>query len=422
MENRETNLKLTPVRSMLIGSSGLFKAVWIPFIVLLGVRLARTCGTVAAAVILGAGAVAAAAVIPLAYFIVKRTRGNFWGRYHFIFALDVLTVSLLCALLWGSGESDSLGAKTTAAAVCFPLFCVGMCSIHYISKAVSDRLTGEDVHTEKYRGVFDALSLIVGLAFCALPLTGLGEDGVGYVCGVSVLVLGLVFYFSTTSSLPRFVRPLAEKPTLKKTYREFFGRPSPKAGMSAAAFFFAAVGAVCALGYASDLARVQNFGPAVTVISCAAFAACAAAMFVMSGERSFSVAASAVGSALCTAVCIALTLVFRLASLSHEVGAVIVLCAFILLGAGFGLLLGSASVALRTYSGKKRSGIKYCSKMMLLVFAVGIGSALAAVLYGLPRGSDITFACIAGAAALTCTALVAAVYADKKRGRDKSID
>ena len=77
MENRETNLKLTPVRSMLIGSSGLFKAVWIPFIVLLGVRLARTCGTVAAAVILGAGAVAAAAVIPLAYFIVKRTRGNF---------------------------------------------------------------------------------------------------------------------------------------------------------------------------------------------------------------------------------------------------------------------------------------------------------------------------------------------------------
>ena len=59
---------------------------------------------------------------------------------------------------------------------------------------------------------------------------------------------------------------------------------------------------------------------------------------------------------------------------------------------------------------------------VLFLFAISSGSALAAVLYGLPRGSDITFACIAGAAALTCTALVAAVYADKKRGRDKSID
>lgn len=408
-KERSANPKISPLHSSLSSSGGLFQAVWAGFAFFYGSRLASMIGLVGAVLVLALGGLVAAACVPLVYFTVNRTKSGFWGRYHFTLAVSVLIASILCAAMFGA-ESDSAPARIATACFGVPLFGAAMAAIAYISFSINSRIASDDTRGGKARGIFNIAGLLLGVALCALPFTGMQADSVGYALASLIIVVGAAVYFSGADYLPRFVRPLSKKMTFAAVKEEFFKKPSKSTALSGTAYFlFAAVSLLC-VGYMTTAMNFYELSPWVALICLALSVSLGAMCYVIVGRTGAAAAAVIAGGIISTVSPCALLFILRFASLSVLAASALTASAFALCGIGGGLALAGAKKSVSGFAGKYTSGAAFCLEFMLFTVATAAASAVAAALSRMSAAADIVFACVTGAAALAGLVLVTVAH------------
>lgn len=413
MENSAANLKLPRFKTVLLNSGGLLYSAWFCFALLFSARISTLIGRTAAVIATPCCTLLAAALVPLAYLAVNKTRSSFWGRYHCVLAATVLIMSLCCAALWNISETWVYGAKVAVSCLCMTALGLGAILLTYIMYSVNARLMGDENKSGLYKNSFQVGGFVIGFALTLLSFYGFSVGDTGYVLACLILAVGGALYFAGVSYIPRFMRPLTRKVTLSSTVKAFFKKPDAVSACSFIAYFLA--NALCVVFFAFIQPLSAQYGFAantfVALLSCAVLSGLIA--YFWGVRRRLGEYATLVGSILCVLSCLAFVLVSRLVALSLfqmqlTMAAVCAACGF-----GSGLMLSGCAVRTDKVfkSGKYTPGIFICLKGMVLLAAMGLGIAVCAVLLFIPDFKDIVFVSVL--ALLGVTAAVMSLIAKR---------
>lgn len=407
MAGAGANLKLPRYKTVLLNSGGLLYSVWFCFALIFASRISQLVGITAALITVPLCCVAAAALVPLAYFIVNKNKSKFWGRYHFILAAAVLIMALCCATLWSAESGWAYGAKITAA--CISMLLLGVCAVllTYVMYSVNARLGGEESKPGGFKTAFQTAGFIIGFGLTVLCLRGFALDGAGYLLSCLILAVGGALYFASVSYIPRFMRPLTRKVSLKGTFAAFFKRPTVQSSLSFISYFAANALTVISYGFISRLCSLHGFYSSTSIAVLSAAVAAGLISYVWGIKKRFTEYAAVtggVGVAAAAAALAVLPLIVQLSTLDLQ------LCLaglYALIGFGAGLTLSAATVKTDKLKDNYSVGVFICLKGMTLLCAMGLGIALSAALLHIDGFTVIIFACIVGALSIAAAAMLA---------------
>lgn len=418
-KDRSANLKISPVRASLSSCGGLLQAVWIGTAFFYASFATAAMGVTATVLTTAIGGLLSAACIPLIYLAVNRTRSGLWGRYHLTLAIFVIFSAMMCSALFASQGAESTAARITSAAILLPLFAVSVSWTAYVGASIGNRLTADDGKSGRRKAAANILGVLIGVALCSLPFTGLSADSIGYALASLIIVAGAVVYFASVDCLPRFVRPLQKKPTFAAVRDEFFKKPKKTAVLSGAAYFLFAVSALLCVGYMITAVEFYDLLGALSLVCLAAATVLGIAMYFVAYKKQMGRTAAIVGAALSIAAAVAMLFVLRFAPLPKPATTAIVIAAFCTLGIGSGLSLSGARNSAARFAEGYTVGAAYCLEIMALTVATAAAVSVSSALAAMTGAADILFACVVGALCAAAAVLIACAYGAKEKEKDK---